>query len=146
MNLQRRVRRRRFLAITGAGIGASLASPRLVFAQNTHPIKFTLPWVAEGSTLYTFVAKGMGLWEKRGLDVDIARGSGSVASAQAIGDGRVDFGLSTPSIPLLQAINGLPIPSLPRCSHHAPLGLVLHDRRPNKGAQDHERRTNASVH
>jgi ABC-type nitrate/sulfonate/bicarbonate transport system substrate-binding protein len=145
MNLQRRVPRRRFLAITGAGIGASLASPRLVFAQNTHPIKFTLPWVAEGSTLYTFVAKGMGLWEKRGLDVDIARGSGSVASAQAIGEGRFDFGLSTPSIAILQAIKGLPIASLACCSYDATMGLCVMNDGPIKVPKDIEGRTIASV-
>src|SRR3984957_21358045 len=98
------IRRRRFLALAGAGVLGRLTAPRLVYAQNKRAIKFTLPWVAEGSTLYTYVAKGMGFWDRHGLDVDIARGSGSIASAQAIGDGRFDFGLSTPSIAILQAI------------------------------------------
>jgi len=37
----------------------------------------------------------MGFWEKHGRDVDVARGS--VAAAQAIGEGRFDFGMATPS-------------------------------------------------
>ena len=86
MSIQRPIARRRILAaaaFAGAGGAAGLAVPRLVFAQGKRTIKFTLAWVAEGSTLFTFVAKGMGFWEKHGLDVDIARGSGSVAAAQA---------------------------------------------------------------
>ena len=87
MIIERRLTRRRLLGAAGvalSGIGSGLACPRLVFAQTKKPIHFTLPWVAEGSNLFTFVAKGMGFWEKHGLDVDIARGSGSVAAAHAI--------------------------------------------------------------
>jgi hypothetical protein len=45
-------------------------------------------------------------WEKHGLDVEIARGSGSVAAAQAIGEARFDFGMASPSASILQAIRG----------------------------------------
>src|SRR5712672_3097908 len=78
MSITRRLSRRRFLSVSGIAAGG-LTLPRLVFAQNKKAVHFTLPWVAEGSNLFTFVAKGMGFWEKHGLDVDIARGSGSLA-------------------------------------------------------------------
>jgi len=145
MPLQHRLSRRRALALAGAGIAGSLAAPRLVYAQEKQPIKFTLPWVAEGATLYTYVAKGMGLWDKHGLDVDIARGSGSVASAQAIGEGRFDFGLSTPSIAMLQAIKGLPIVSLACCAYDATMGVCVMNDGPIKTPKDLEGRTIASV-
>jgi ABC-type nitrate/sulfonate/bicarbonate transport system substrate-binding protein len=139
------IQRRRFLALAGAGIAGGLTRPRLVYAQSKRAIKFTLPWVAEGSTLYTFVAKGMGFWEKHGLDVDIARGSGSVASAQAIGEGRFDFGLSTPSISVLQAIKGLPIVALACCAYDATMGVCVMNDGPIKTPKDLEGRTIASV-
>jgi ABC-type nitrate/sulfonate/bicarbonate transport system substrate-binding protein len=145
MSIQRRLSRRRLLTAAGAGIAGGLTAPRLVFAQNKHPIKFTLPWVAEGATLYTYVAKGMGLWDKHGLDVDIARGSGSIASAQAIGDGKFDFGLSTPSIAILQAIKGLPIVSLACCAYDATMGVCVMNDGPVKTPKDLEGRTIASV-
>jgi ABC-type nitrate/sulfonate/bicarbonate transport system substrate-binding protein len=109
------------------------------------PVKFTLPWVSEGSNLFTYVAKGMGFWDKLGLDVDIARGSGSVASAQAIAEGRFDFGLSTPSIAILQAIKGLPIVSLACCSYDATMGVCVMNDGPIKTPKDLEGRTIASV-
>ena len=115
MSIERRLTRRRLLAAAGitiSGIGSGLACPRLVFAQTKKAVHFTLPWVAEGSNLFTFVAKGMGFWEKHGLDVDIARGSGSVAAAQAIGEGRFDFGMASPSAAILQTVKGLPMVAL----------------------------------
>src|SRR5260370_16857712 len=121
MRLYGRLSRRRVLQSTGAGaLGSAggIACPRLVYAQNKKEIKFTLPWVAEGSNLYTFVAKGMGFWDKHGLDVDIARGSGSVAAAQAIGEGRFDFCMSPPSIAIPQPILRLPTVALPCLPHH----------------------------
>jgi NitT/TauT family transport system substrate-binding protein len=144
MNIQRHMTRRRLLATAGAGL-AGLTAPRLAFAQTKQAIKFTLPWVAEGSTLYTYVAKGMGFWDKHGLDVDIARGSGSTASAQAIGDGRFDFGLSTPSIAILQAIKGLPIVSLACAAYDATMGVCVLNDGPIKTPKDLEGRTVASV-
>jgi NitT/TauT family transport system substrate-binding protein len=145
MSIQRHLPRRRILAVAGAGIAGGLTAPRLVFAQNKRAIKFTLPWVAEGSTLYTFVAKGMEYWGKHGLDVDIARGSGSVASAQAIAEGRFDFGLSTPSIAMLQAVKGLPIVSLACCAYDATMGVCVMNDGPIKTPKDLEGRTIASV-
>src|SRR5580700_5028009 len=104
MSITRRLSRRRFLRVSGLAAGG-LTLPCLVFAQNKKAVHFTLPWVAEGSNLFTFVAKGMGFWEKHRLDVDIARGSGSVAAAQAIGEARFDFGMCSPSAAILQTVN-----------------------------------------
>src|ERR1700689_4451331 len=99
MNTQRRFTRRALLRGAGiaiAGATGSLPLPRLVFAQTLKPVRFTLAWVAEGSNLFSYVAKGMGIWEKHGLDVSIAHGSGSVAAAQAIGSNQFAFGVGGP--------------------------------------------------
>jgi NitT/TauT family transport system substrate-binding protein len=64
----------------------------------------------------------MGFWEKHGLDVDIARGSGSVSAAQAIGEGRFDVGMTTPSIAILQSIRGPPTVALACCAYDATMG------------------------
>ncbi|MBO0736199.1 MAG: hypothetical protein J2P48_06475 [Alphaproteobacteria bacterium] len=74
-------------AIADAGSAAGLPLRRLAYAQPPTPVKFTLPWVAEGSSLFTSVAKEMGFLDKHGLDVSIARGS---AAAEAIGTGHFD--------------------------------------------------------
>jgi NitT/TauT family transport system substrate-binding protein len=148
MSIERRVSRRRLMRAAGvaiSGVGSALACPRLVFAQTPKPVHFTLPWVAEGSNLFTFVAKGMGFWEKHGLDVDIARGSGSVAAAQAIGEGRFDFGMASPSAAILQTVKGLPMVALAACAYDATMGIGVMNDGPIKTPKDLEGRQMAST-
>ena len=108
-------------------------------------MKFTLAWVAQGSSAFTYAAKGMGFWEKHGLDVEIARGSGSLAAAQAISDGQFDFGMSTPSIGVLQSSKGLPTVALACCAYDATMGIGVMTDGPIKTPKDLEGRTIASV-
>jgi NitT/TauT family transport system substrate-binding protein len=113
MSITRRLSRRRFLSVSGIAAGG-LTLPRLAFAQNKKAVHFTLPWVAEDSNLFTFVA--------------IARGSGSVAAAQAIGEARFDFGMCSPLASILQAVKGLPTVALAACAYDATMGIgVLND-------------------
>ena len=144
MSTVKRVSRRRFLTTVGATAGA-IALPRLVFAQNLKTVQFTLPWVAEGSNVFIWAAKGMGLWEKRGLDVQIARGSGSLAAAQAVGEARFDFGTCSPSASILQATKGLPTVSLAACSYDATMGIGVLADGPIKTPKDLEGHTLAST-
>lgn len=137
MRIERPTTRRRLLQAAAAG-AASLSLPRLVYAQSLKPVKFTLPWVAEGSNMFTFVAKGMGFWEKHGLDVTIARGSGSVASAQAIGGNQFDFGLSAPPAAILQSVKGLSLMALATCAYDATMGIGVLNDSPIKTPKDLE--------
>src|SRR5258707_4466504 len=71
---------------TLVALGASQAS-----AQN---IPFTLNWVAGGDHAPYFYAQKMGLYKQAGLDVDFETGRGSAASAQKVGAGQSQLGLS----------------------------------------------------
>jgi NitT/TauT family transport system substrate-binding protein len=101
-------------------------------------VKFTLPWVSEGSNLFTYVAKGMGFWEKHGLDVSIARGSGSVAAAQAIGSNQFDFGMAAPPAAILQSVKGLSLMALAACAYDATMGVGVLNDSPIKSPKDLE--------
>ncbi len=141
MNLDRPITRRSMLRAAGigvAGVAASVSAPRLVFAQNLKPVKFTLPWVSEGSNMFSYVAKGMGFWEKHGLDVSIARGSGSVAAAQAIGAGQFDFGMAAPPAAILQSVKGLALMALATCAYDATMGIGVLNDSPIKTPKDLE--------
>ena len=65
--------RRLFLKLAGiAGtINAfGIGTPAIVRAAT--PIKLTLPWLPLGTYSFTFVAKKLGYWEKRGLSPSTA--------------------------------------------------------------------------
>ena len=140
MRNDRPITRRRLIGTAGAAVAGGLTLPRLVFAQNVKPVKFTLPWVAEGSNVFAFVAKEMGFWEKHGLDVSISRGFGSVAAAEAVGTGRFDFSMSAPLAVVLQVVKGLPIVALGACAYDATMGIGVLDDGPIKTPKDLEGR------
>jgi NitT/TauT family transport system substrate-binding protein len=86
--------RRSFLAMAGAaaaGGSLQLAAPAIVRAAT--PVKMTLPWLPLGTFSYSFVAKKMGFWDKRGLDVTIDRGFGSGKVCVPVDQGQYDFGV-----------------------------------------------------
>jgi NitT/TauT family transport system substrate-binding protein len=86
--------RRSFLAMAGAAVAGGsleLAAPASVRAAT--PVKMTLPWLPLGTFSYSFVAKKMGFWEKRGLDVTIDRGFGSGKVCVPVDQGQYDFGV-----------------------------------------------------
>jgi NitT/TauT family transport system substrate-binding protein len=117
-----RLTRRQVLRTAAMGaVAAGFASPAIAQQRN---ISFTLPWVPEGPNLNSFVAKAHGYWSKAGLNVDIAKGSGSVAAAQAIGNGQFQFGLSAATAGLQQAALGLPIVQIACCSYDAFMAVV----------------------
>src|SRR3984893_18703692 len=118
-----RLTRRQVLrtAAMGAVAVAGFASPAMAQQRN---ISFTLPWVPEGPNLNSFVAKANGYWSKAGLNVDIAKGSGSVAAAQAIGNGQLQFDLSAATAGLQQAALGLPLAQISCCSYDAFIAAV----------------------
>lgn len=79
-----------------AGLGATsgalgVSAPAIVRAAT--PIKLTLPWLPLGTYSFTFVAKKLGYWDKRGLDVTIDRGFGSTKVCVPVDQGQYDFGL-----------------------------------------------------
>ncbi|MGE0628008.1 MAG: ABC transporter substrate-binding protein [Hyphomicrobiaceae bacterium] len=121
--------RRQFIRNAAAGAALSAAGtsviPRTLFAQTQKKVSFTLPWLPNGASLFAFVAKDKGFWSKRGLDVDITRGFGSVASAQAIAQGKFDFGMSAAPTYYLQTLKGMKIISL-ACSTYDPLMSVMY--------------------
>src|SRR5262249_58122881 len=71
---------------TLVALGASQAS-----AQK---LTFTLNWVAGGDHASYFYAQKMGLYKQAGLDADFETGRGSAASAQKVGAGQSQLGLS----------------------------------------------------
>ena len=118
-----RLTRREMLrtAAMAAAAAGGLASPAIAQQRS---VAFTLPWVPEGPNLNTFVAKANGYWSKAGLNVDIAKGTGSVAAAQAIGNGQFQFGLSAATAGLQQAALGLPLVQISCCSYDAFMAVV----------------------
>src|SRR5215467_7667209 len=100
---------------TLVALGASQAS-----AQK---ITFTLNWVAGGDHAPYFYAQKMGLYKQAGLDVDFETGRGSAASAQKVGAGQSQLGLSDMAGVLLFRGKGLDAVGVMNVYANSPQGL-----------------------
>lgn len=143
------------MKITRRGfIGSMLVAPTVLAApaiitsahsQEKRKISFTLPFLAEGGNSYAYAAKGMGYWDELGLDVSISRGYGSIAAAQAIANGKFDFGLAVPTASIQQAAKGLDLVAFACSGYDATMGICLLDGSPIKTPKDLAGKKLASV-
>jgi ABC-type nitrate/sulfonate/bicarbonate transport system substrate-binding protein len=132
--LSRRSALRTAAALAVGGAAARFAAPAV--AQSLRTVKLTLPWLANGSSLFSYVAKNQGFFKKRGIDIVISRGFGSVAAAQAVGAGEFDFGFIFAGGTILGAARGLPLVALSTLGYDATMGMALRGDSPIKTPKD----------
>src|SRR5712691_9639435 len=103
------------IALAGVALGASPAA-----AQK---IAFTLNWVAGGDHAPYFYAQKMGWYKQAGIDVDFETGRGSAASAQKVGAGASQLGLSDMAGVLLFRGKGIDLVGVMNVYANSPQGL-----------------------
>jgi ABC-type nitrate/sulfonate/bicarbonate transport system substrate-binding protein len=125
--MRRRGISRRTFAGQAAGLAAASLLPMPALAE-TRQVKFTLPWLAQGSYAFVYMAQAKGYMKKRGIEMSIARGFGSIASAQSISSGQFDCGLCAAPALTLSVAKGLPLIALATTDYDATMGVgVLAD-------------------
>lgn len=124
---------------------ASSAFPRPALAQ-ARKVSFTTSWIPEGPNLFASVARDKGFWKEHGLDVSVARGSGSGSAAQAVAAGTFDFGMAATPTVIIQAARNLPITCIGQINYDALMGIGLLDASSIRTPKDLEgRKLGASV-
>jgi NitT/TauT family transport system substrate-binding protein len=130
--------RRRLLAAAAAAAAARLPAPAI--AQGMTSIKMTLPWLPQGSQLFPFVARNRGFWQRRGLNVEIARGFGSAAAIQTITQRQLQVGIiAAPSI-IVGAAQGLDTRVVGIDGYDSTMGFLVLADSPVKSVKDLEGR------
>ena len=102
-------------ALAAVALGASPAA--------SQKITFTLNWVAGGDHAPYFYAQKMGSYKQAGLDVDFETGRGSAASAQKVGAGQSQLGLSDMAGVLLFRGKGVDAVGVMNVYANSPQGL-----------------------
>ena len=120
-----------------AALGAVLASPlaRPAIAQ-TQQLRFTLPFVAQGSTAFAFVARERGFFRSRGLEVEVALGAGSPPAAQAIAAGQFDMGLVSAAALIQQVARGLNLVAVGTAMYDATMAIAVPANSPIRAPRD----------
>src|SRR3984885_15425339 len=116
--------RRSVMRLAGlVGTGAAFGFDRLTSACAAAPVKVTLPWLPLGTFSYTFVAKKLGFWEKRGLDVTIDSGFGSGKVCVPVDQGQYDFGIIDLAVMMNCAGRGLDLVAIAVVWPRSPIGI-----------------------
>src|SRR5262249_24201308 len=76
--------RRKFLR-EASGAAAAIAGTSLAMPAIAQPakVRYTLSWLPTGQYAFLYCARQLGYFEQRGIELDIARGYGSMAAIQA---------------------------------------------------------------
>lgn len=132
--------RRTFLQGTTASLALSSTLPTRSHAQSLRKVTFTQAWLPDGSNMFIYAAKNKGYFRKRGIDLEISRGFGSVAATQAIGSGKFEFGLAAAVAGIQQSVKGLEIVQLGTVHYDSTMGVVVLADSPIKTPKDLEGR------
>src|SRR5881628_1595746 len=131
--------RRNFLA--GSAAAATLAVCRpAAQAQAPTKVKFTLPWIPHGGYTHVFVAKKLGYWEQRGLEVTIDRGFGSGEVCKTLGLGQYEFGSLDLGVMINCVSKGLDLVATGVLSPRSPVGIFALTKKGIRAPRDLEGR------
>ncbi|WP_198666221.1 ABC transporter substrate-binding protein [Tropicimonas sp. IMCC34043] len=134
-------RRQALLLGTGALAVPMLSlSTRPLWAQGTTKVSLTLPWVANGSNYWPMLGKELGIYADNGIDIEVSRGFGSVAAAQAVANNQFDFGVVFASGTMLAQARGLDLIVLATLYYDATMGIASLADSPIKTPKDLEGR------
>src|SRR6267142_5355012 len=131
------ITRRRFLAGAAATAAVTTAIPAARAQSNTR-LKFTLPWIPHGGYTHMFVAKKLGYFEKRGLDVTIDRGFGSGEVCKTLGLGQYEFGSLDLGVMTNCAAKSLDLVAIGMLSPRSPLGIFSLPKKSIRAPRDLE--------
>ena len=137
----KRVTRRKFLR-GASGTAAALAGISLARPAIAQPVKvrYTLSWLPTGQYAFLYCARQLGYFKQRGIDLDIARGYGSMAAIQAVSTGQFEMGGAQTGANLLSIMKGLDLRLLGTQGYDATLGVVALEKGPVKTPKDLEGR------
>src|SRR5260221_2981289 len=116
--------RRTLIAAAGAGAVAAGTgfAPKKVYAQKKVTVKYTLGWLPEGATIWSYAAKQF--WTKAGIDVVIEKAPASAGAPQAIAQGKYEFAIPAAPNSIQQAVKGLPLLTLGCFNYDTTMGVA----------------------
>ena len=119
-----RMTRRNFVTSAAvAGAAAAATFPRPAIAQLIK-LRYTLSWLPTGQYAFIYSARQLGYFKKRGIDLEISRGYGSMAAIQAVASGQFEMGGAQTGANLLSIMKGLDLRLLGTQGYDATLGIV----------------------
>jgi NitT/TauT family transport system substrate-binding protein len=124
--------------LTGASAGAAAAFvpfPKPAIAQPAR-IRYTLSWLPIGQYAFVYMARQLGFWKQRGIEMEISRGYGSMGAIQGVSGDKFDMGGAATGAVILSRTRGLDIKILGTQGYDAGLGILAPANGPIKTPKD----------
>jgi NitT/TauT family transport system substrate-binding protein len=132
--------RRKFISRSAVGasvLAATSSFPRPSLSQPVN-VRYTLSWLPTGQYAFIYSARQLGYFKKRGIDLDISRGFGSLAAIQAESTGQFEKGGAQTGAILLSIIKGINLRLMATQGYDATLGLLVPEKKPIRTPKDLE--------
>ena len=129
--------RRKVLKAASAAATISAVAPLSfpAIGQQTK-IRYTLPWLPTGQYAFVYMARQLGFWKKRGIDVEISRGFGSMGAINGIVGDKFEMGNAATGAILLSVIRGLDLQILGTLGYDSFMGILVPANGPIKAPRD----------
>jgi NitT/TauT family transport system substrate-binding protein len=122
-------------ALKGMAAAALLPLAAPAIAQQTK-VRYTLSWLPTGGNAFVYMARQLGYWKQRGLEVELTRGHGSNAALQSVSTGKFDIGNAGTGAMLLSIIKGLELSSVHTLNYDSGMGIIVPENGPIKTPAD----------
>lgn len=132
----RPARRQVLKAAAASAVMASvtpLAFPAI--AQGTK-IRYTLSWLPTGQYAFVYMARQLGFWKKRGIEVDISRGYGSMGAINGVAGDKFELGGAATGAVVLSVLRGLDLHIVGTQGYESFMGILVPANGPIKSPKD----------
>jgi len=129
--------RRRMLKAAAAGAAVGTLAP-LAFPAIAQPakIRYTLSWLPTGQYAFVYMARQLGFWKKRGIEVEISRGYGSMGAVNGVVGDKFEMGGAATGAVVLSVMRGLDLHIVGTQGYESFMGILVPANGPIKTPKD----------
>jgi len=131
-----RIRRKLLKAGVAATALAGTAPLSFPAIGQQFKVRYTLSWLPTGQYAFVYMARQLGFWKKRGIDVDISRGFGSMGAINGIAGDKFDMGGAATGAVVLSVMRGLDLQIVGTQGYESYMGILVPTNGPIKTPKD----------
>lgn len=98
-------------------------------------VRYTLSWLPTGQYAFVYMARQLGFWKKRGIDVEISRGFGSMGAINGVAGDKFEMGGAGTGAIILSVMRGLDLQIVGTQGYDAFMGILAPANGPIKSPQ-----------
>jgi NitT/TauT family transport system substrate-binding protein len=129
-------RRKVLQGVAAAATAATLAPLSFPAIGQTTKVRYTLSWLPTGQYAFVYMARQLGFWKKRGIDVEISRGFGSMGAVNGVVGDKFDMGGAATGAVQISVMRGLDVKIVGTQGYESYMGILVPANGPIKTPKD----------